>query len=194
MSPFKLIDDLRRDAMHALRAFTRQPGFASLVVLTLALGIGATTAIYSAIDAAFFRPLPFPRAEELVRLTGLQLPIDIPRTDATPQRKFMLDLADLEGVRDVFPATAAYATGSRNLESGPEPRRVEVTFVTEELFAVLGRDAALGRVFTRDEDVAWQREGRRVVRSTLAQPVRRRPRSHRGARSRSTTKHMKSSA
>jgi predicted permease len=154
MSAFKLIDDLRRDAVQALRAFGRQPGFAALVVLTLGLGIGATTAMYSAIDAAFFRPLPFPQPSELVRLNGLQESIDIPRNDATPRRKVILELADLEGVRDVFPLAAAYATGSRNLESGLEPRRVEVTFVTDQLFAVLGRDAALGRVFTRDEMTA----------------------------------------
>ncbi|HEY3518931.1 MAG TPA: ABC transporter permease, partial [Gammaproteobacteria bacterium] len=149
MNVLHTIDDLRRDAAHALRAFARRPRFAAVVVLTLAVGIGATTAMYSAIDAAFFRPLPFPNPERLVRLAGLQVPIDF-----AGRRRLSLEHADLEALRDVFSSVGAYATGSLNLASGPEPRRVNVTFVTTEFFATLERDATLGRVFTRDETVA----------------------------------------
>jgi predicted permease len=151
MNVLHTIDELGRDAAYAVRAFARRPRFAAVVVLTLAVGIGATTAMYSAIDAAFLRPLPFPDPERLVRLAGLQLPIDFPQGRG---RRLSLEHPDLEALRDVFSSVGAYATGSLNLASGPEPRRVNVTFVTTEFFATLERDAMLGRVFTRDETLA----------------------------------------
>jgi putative ABC transport system permease protein len=64
---FPWLDDARRD-VHAIRTLRRSPGFATVAVLTIALGIGANTAIFSVLDAVLLHPLPFPDAEQLVRL------------------------------------------------------------------------------------------------------------------------------
>jgi predicted permease len=158
---FRWIDDARRDAQHAVKSFGRNRGFGALAILTVGLGVGATTAVYTAFDAAFLRPLPFPHAERLMRLAEVSVPLRLdgftPRgqAPAAPAAgvpvKMRVELEDLYGLRDVFVHSAAHATGAANLGSGPEPLRVDVTFVTTGFFATLGRDAALGRLFTPEE-------------------------------------------
>ncbi|HEX5420335.1 MAG TPA: ABC transporter permease, partial [Gammaproteobacteria bacterium] len=123
---------------------------AATVVLTLALGIGTTTAVYSIIDAAFFRPLPFHDAKHLVVLRNVEVPLD-PHLYKTPPRKTRLDINDLDALRGVFPSAGAYATGELNLGSGSQPLRVEATFVTTGFFETLQSRAMLGRVFTGEE-------------------------------------------
>jgi putative ABC transport system permease protein len=160
-----LWDALLWDLRRALRHARRTPFVTGLTVLALALGIGATTAVYSAVDAAFFRPLPFPQADRLVRLADIHVPIDysdLQRADGgdpgdAPRmvlRASRLGVTDLAAMRDVFAHSAVLASGAVNLGSGAEPLRIEVTFVTAEFFAVLGRDAAHGRGFTAEEAAA----------------------------------------
>ena len=68
MSVIDFFDSVGRDLRHALRGLSRRPSFASAAVLTLALGIGATTAIFSVVYSVLLKPLPYPNAEELVRI------------------------------------------------------------------------------------------------------------------------------
>jgi predicted permease len=147
-----------RDIRFAVRTLLRNPGFTALAVLTLGLGIGATTAVYSAFDAAFLRPLPFPEPERLVRVAGVTIPLDMRRlVDASgragPPRKSVPDVDDITGMREVFSHAAGHATGAMNLGTGPEPLRVDVTFVTAGFFATMGRGPRLGRLFAPAEMV-----------------------------------------
>ena len=140
--------DLQADLRYAARNLAKNPGFTLVAVLTLALGIGANTAVYSAIDAAFFRPLPFPEPERLVRLRGVIVPF---AETGTPRGPTPVPLTDVYAIRDVFSRSAAYATGAWNLGTGVEPLRVAVTFATTEFFETLGRQALLGRTFAPEE-------------------------------------------
>src|SRR4029079_6130494 len=76
-------DEIRRDLRHALRSFAKKPGFAAVVILTLGLGIGATTAVFSVVNAVVLRPLKAPHAERLVR----SLTISNGRRDQNAQRR-----------------------------------------------------------------------------------------------------------
>ena len=139
-----MVHDLSYDFRYALRRFRSAPRFSATVVCVLALGIGANSAIFSAIDAAYFRPLPFADPERLVTLTGATLPADLP-SNIRRHPKALPYLADLQAERSVFSGVAAYATGGLNLVGGREPMRTTVTFVTTEFFSVLGRMPSLGR-------------------------------------------------
>jgi putative ABC transport system permease protein len=147
MRTLPTLESLWSDCRQATRMLRTNPTFALTIVLTLALGIGATGAMYSAIDAVFFRPLPFARPEELTRVR-----VGVPSYMAAKERaKSVADITDLYAMRDVFTHVAAYATGGMNLGIGGEPTRISGTFVTQEFFATLGRQPAIGRVFHRDE-------------------------------------------
>lgn len=143
---YRWMDDLQRDIQYAGRTLRRDLLFTFVAILTLAVGIGANTAVYSTIDAAFFRPLPFTDPDRLVRLDGVFVPLNEPPTTAT-----RVSLTDLGAVRDVFAKSAAYATGGWNLGSGVEPVRVQVTFASAEFFETLGHHAFLGRTFAEPE-------------------------------------------
>ncbi len=141
-----LREALVADIRHAIRFARRTPFVTGLAVLALALGIGATTAVYSAIDAVFLRPLPFRQPQQLVALS-----VGVPFDHNAVSDKAWLDFTDLVAMPDTFAQHAAFAAGAMNLGTGAEPLRVEVTFVTTGFFALLGHDAAVGRVFTPGE-------------------------------------------
>ena len=156
---FVWIATARRDLRFACRTLARSRSVTVQAILTLGLGIGATTAVYSAFDAAVLRPLPFPQPEQLVRLSGVGVPLDmrglVPGgTGGRSPSRAVLDVTELSELRHVFSHAAAHATGSANLGTGPQPLRIAITFVTTEFFATLGHGAALGRVFTRAETEA----------------------------------------
>jgi putative ABC transport system permease protein len=139
-----MIRDVAYDFRYALRHFRREPRFSATIVCVLALGIGANSAIFSAIDAAYFRPLPFANPDRLVTVSGATVPADLPSNiRRTP--KGLPYLADLQAERSVFSGVAAYATGGLNLVGGRDPIRTTVTFVTTDFFSVLGRMPVLGR-------------------------------------------------
>ena len=142
------LSDLWSDLRHALRALWRQRVFSAAVVGTLALGIGATTAMFSAVDAAFLRPLPFPRPEQLVTLRNIDIPF-APAGQVLPSRR--PDIGAVGAVREIFSSVAAYASGGLNLEGAGPPLRVGVATVTTGFFTTLGVHPAHGRSFTGEE-------------------------------------------
>ncbi len=123
------------DIRYAIRAFLRTPGFTLVAVLTLALGIGATTAIFSVVNAVLLRPLPFVDPEHLVTTRG-SLP----------------DLRDLERSNRSFEGMASWASNQFNLRTGDDTRQVLGGQVTRNLLPLLGVQPLLGRNFTEEDE------------------------------------------
>src|SRR5436305_3091553 len=139
-----MIDALRRDLALAARGLSRAPGFTAAVVLTLALGIGGTSTMFTAVDAAFLRPLPYPQADRVVMVW--QTWQQHPRV-----RESMLGALDWEKRSHSVTAMAAHYAWLVNVTSGPEPRRVPSGTVTQGFFAALGVQPRVGRTFSAQE-------------------------------------------
>jgi predicted permease len=137
-------DDIARNLRHAARSVGRAPGFALTVVATLALGIGANTAVFSAFDAVLLRPLPFPDADRLVRLSQTQQ--TSAETMIAPVR-----LEDWNRLNSTFSAISGYGVEDVSETSGDLPERVRRAFVTPRLLEVWGVAPALGRGFSEQE-------------------------------------------
>ena len=146
------------DLRYALRSLLKQPGFAAVVVITLALGIGASTAIFSVVNAVLLRPLPFPNSDRLEVVWGNYRELNIERLPAKAA-----EYEDYAHQTQVFDAVAAYANHSFNLTTGSEPERIRGAYVSANLFPMLEAQPAAGRVFTAGEqqvvvlsDSFWQ--------------------------------------
>src|SRR5882762_6574453 len=130
------------DSRLAIRMLWKQPAFTAIAVVTLALGIGANTAIFSVVNAVLLRPLPFPNAEQLVLvsddLTGRQL---------TNVGMSVPELHDLQKRSEVFDQLSAVWPVDANLTGSDRPERIELLAVSPNYFSLLGATAQLGRVF-----------------------------------------------
>ena len=142
------------DLRYVLRNLIRQPGFAAVVVITLALGIGASTAIFSVVNAVLLRPLPFPNSDRLQVVWGNYRTLNIEHLRAKAA-----EYDDYAHQTQIFDAVAAYANHSFNFTTAPDPERIRGAYVSANLFPMLEAQAGAGRVFTDDE----QREGRNRV-------------------------------
>jgi putative ABC transport system permease protein len=135
------IEKLGQDLRYGARTLRKSPGFTVVAVLTLALGIGANTAIFSLVDGILLAPLPFSKPDQLVSVTGIY-----PRGAVAAMR---------EQVHSIN--AAAYSEGHElNLTGQGEPTRLTGTMVSAELFSLLGARPELGRTFYPGEDVAGQ--------------------------------------
>jgi predicted permease len=146
------MDTLRQDVRYALRALRLHVGFTAVVVLTLALGIGANTAIFSVIDAAMLRPLPFREPERL-----MQLYLTVPHAEAAAVDSFVWSYPKFELLRSsqhAFDRVAAYSGGSVSLTGTDTPERVLAEFVSGSYFDLLGVGVHRGRAFLAEEDSA----------------------------------------
>jgi putative ABC transport system permease protein len=123
------------DFRFAIRAFWRTPGFTAIAVLTLALGVGATTAIFSIVNAVLLRPLPFANADRLV-VARLSLP----------------DYRDIRTSLTAFDGTAVWATNMYNVRTGGESQQVLGAVISRELMPLLGVEPLLGRTFTEEDE------------------------------------------
>jgi putative ABC transport system permease protein len=138
-----MIQDLR----FGLRMLLKYPAFTSIAVLTMALGIGANTAIFSVVNAVLLHPLPFPESERLVRIYGHFL-----ATSQENMRASVLELTDYQQQTQSFEQIAGYDDFSANLTPpGGEPERVEASLVTPELFSIMKVPPQAGRVFFSEE-------------------------------------------
>ncbi len=136
-----LFENLLFDLRYAVRALLRSPGFAIVAIATMALGIGATTAIYSVIDATLLHPLSYPHPGELVRIHD-----DLPGVGAKDVGMSVPELRDLQN-SGIFQYASLYGFGSVNLTGTAQPARIAFRPVTPAYFAVLGVAAQLGRTF-----------------------------------------------
>ncbi len=144
-----VIDNLWHDVRMAGRSLSRQPGLSAVIVLTLALGIGTTTAIFSVVNGVLLRPLPYEDAARLAMIWENDRATGTVREPAS-----VLDFFDFRERSQAFDGMAMYATGSLNLtRAGGEPRRLRVVTASADLLRVLGVAPALGRAITAAEDV-----------------------------------------
>jgi predicted permease len=135
------VENLFQDLRFAVRMLRRSPGFAFVAIATMALGIGATTAIYSVIDATLLHPLPYPHPSELVRIED-----DLPGVGAQDVSVSVPEWKDLEN-SGIFQYVALDYFNSANLTGSAQPTRVATKGVTPNYFAMLGVGAQLGRTF-----------------------------------------------
>jgi predicted permease len=150
----RLLQDLR----YGLRVLAKNAGFTAVAVITLALGIGANTAIFSVVNAALLRPLPYDDPGRLVYVWSAEKARGINQSTVS-----IPDLHDWREQNHVFEGIAGWWSGTYNLSGGDEPRQVGGWTVSPNFFGVLGARPELGRTFARDEETGGK--GRVVVLS-----------------------------
>src|SRR5216683_7559777 len=131
----------------AFRFIRKSPTFSATVILTLALAIGANSAVFSAIDAILLRPLPFPNGDELMRLSQFNTKIKSPQTFVAPLR-----LEDWDRLNSTFQAITGYYTEDSSETSGALPEKITQAWVAPRFLQVWGISPALGRDFTAEEE------------------------------------------
>ncbi|MGA3049868.1 MAG: ABC transporter permease [Terracidiphilus sp.] len=138
------IDNLLRDISFSLRQIVRNPGFAIVVIVTLALGIGASTSIFSVADAVLLRPLPYPNPQQIVRVWEKMPNGHQPNLAESNFEDFLTQ-------NHTFASLAAYDYGLASVSGGTEPARVNVSSVSSGFFPAFGVQPFRGRLFTADE-------------------------------------------
>src|ERR1043165_1045642 len=136
-----------QDVRYGIRMMAKRPGFTVIAAVTLALGIGANTAIFSAVNAVLLKPMPFPQSEQLVDLSETFKPNNYGSVSVP-------NLAYSKNHNTVLAGISAYSSASFNLEGSDAPQRVSGLSVGANYFDVLGEKPALGRGFVTGEDVA----------------------------------------
>ena len=146
---------LLQDLRYGLRTLRKSPGFTVIALFTLALGIGANTAIFSIVNAVLLKPLPFPESEKLMFMTSAFEKQGVTRNFATSYADFL----DWRSTAKSFTAMASYHQDSFTLAGMDQPLHVSGETVSGDFFSILGTQPLLGRGFTRDEE----KPGTRVV-------------------------------
>src|ERR1700730_6090189 len=139
------LESIARNARYAVRGLAKTPAFTATVVLTLALGIGANSAVFSAIYAVLLRPLPFPDGDRLVKLA--QSNPKTPEHFVAPPR-----LEDWNRLNSTFQAITGYYTEDESELSGDLPEKLKQALVAPRFLQVWGVAPALGRDFTPQEE------------------------------------------
>jgi putative ABC transport system permease protein len=140
-----MLETLIQDLRYGLRMLHKNPGFSLVAILTLALGIGANTAIFSVVNAVLLKPLPYPEPGQLVQL----------RLEGAGKPDTVIGSTAFVGVKaqsQSLSRIAAYTGGDMTLTGGGSAERVEAGAVTADFFPLLGVQSALGRNFTPEED------------------------------------------
>jgi putative ABC transport system permease protein len=151
---FSSLEDLRRDLKHGLRALLRAPAFTASVVLTLALGIGANTAIFSVVNAVLLRPLPYPGADRLVYLVE-----EFPAADGTgtPDRRPAMDVQSITEFRSqvrTLSDVAVQESTTMTMATSGETVRLMGSRVSPAFLSLLGAHAMLGRILESRDEIA----------------------------------------
>ena len=147
LQPRRLEDEMFQDLRYGARMLLKKPGFTLVAVFTMALGIGANTAIFSVVNAVLLNPLPFPEPDRLVRIYGHFL--------ASSQDDMSASVPEFTDYREMtrsFEQVAGYDDFSANLTpAGGQPERVQALAATPGLFSVLRENPQAGRVFLPEE-------------------------------------------
>jgi predicted permease len=165
------MDTLTFDIRHSLRALLKSPVFTAVTVLTLALGIGANSAIFSLVNAVLLRPLGYQEPERLMMIHEIIPASGVPRFGVSPP-----DYLDLDQMQSSFTDLGVYRTRSMELSGGGASESVTIAQTSASVFPVLGVSAAEGRTFLPEEDqsdqaVAIISEGLRRRRYAASSPI-----------------------
>ncbi|HSS22477.1 MAG TPA: ABC transporter permease [Pyrinomonadaceae bacterium] len=141
------METLLKDIRFGIRSLAKRPGFTALAVITLALGIGACTAIFSVVDGVLLRPLPYPNAEQIVQLREV---------NAKGGRMAFAEpnFLDVRARSHTLAGVAEYAGDLTTVTGGSEPVRAQVLVVSTDFFSVLGTQPFVGRTFLPEESKA----------------------------------------
>ncbi len=140
------LDHFRQDLRHAVRSLLRAPAYTAVTILTLALGIGANTAIFSIVNGVILRPLAYPKPEQLMYLTTQFPAFGFEQFWVSPPEYF-----EFREINRSFSAVGAFTTGEVNLTAGNRPLRVRAASVNDDLLTALGVPPAMGRLFRAGE-------------------------------------------
>jgi predicted permease len=151
------MDVLRQDLRHTVRTLIREPGFTVVVILTLAVGIGVNTAVFSLVRSILLEPLPYPDADRLVMVWT-----DIPAQGMHEARSAYANIRDWKAQNRVFEDLATFDPTSLTLTGGAWPEQISTAKASANLFSVFGVAPSIGRSFTVEEE---QRRARVVVLS-----------------------------
>jgi predicted permease len=143
-----MIGDIWQDLRYAARSLRKNPGFTSIAVITLALGIGANTAIFSVVNGVLLRPLPYPEPDRLVMVHGISV-----QTAAGQTPLCQADFLDWEAQNQIFESMAGFSSNRFNYTGGETPEQIEGAWVTADFFSTIGVQPALGRAFLPGEDL-----------------------------------------
>jgi putative ABC transport system permease protein len=149
-----LLGELLQDLHYGQRVLRKSPGFTAVAVLTLALGIGANTAIFSVVNAVLLSPLPYADADRLVLVKEV-----LPHAGPQPVSVSGPDISQIQKLNHVFEKVGGFRVWTYEFSGTGEPQRVTTDRVSSDLFDVLGVQPIVGRVFTAEEELA----GHRVV-------------------------------
>jgi putative ABC transport system permease protein len=141
------MDNVLQDIRHGIRVLASKPIYTFIAVLTLALGIGASSAIFSVVNAVLLRPLPYPDSERIVRLWENDAQRSRPKTPLSPA-----NFVDWASRNQVFDEIGAYQSWSANLTGLREPDRLQGALVSASVFQLLGVTPQIGRPFLPEED------------------------------------------
>src|SRR5689334_1415086 len=133
---------LLQDIRYGARVLWKKPGFTAVAVLTLALGVGANTAIFSVVNAVILRPLPFKEPERLVRVYEKRLKLGRTRNVVSAP-----DFIDWHAQAQAFDGIAAYNAWGPSLTGQGEPEQLTGSLASADLFRVLRAEPSLGRAF-----------------------------------------------
>src|SRR3954468_16691311 len=135
------------DLKYALRMLKKNPAFTAVAILTLAVGIGANSAIFSVLNSVLLRPLPYRQPDHLVRVYSEFPTMQLQKFWLSPP-----ELLDIQREAKSWEAIGAWAPGGQNVGTESEPLRVTSAAITRSLIDVLGVQPQLGRTFTEEED------------------------------------------
>src|SRR5580765_1948249 len=139
------LENAAQDVRYGLRVLRKSPGFSAVAVLTIALGIGATTALFSVVDAALLRPLPYPQPEQLVSIED-----DLPGGGARDVGMSEPEWQDLQR-SGIFEYVSPTWFDENNLTGSSQPARVRLLIAAPNYFALLGVNPQLGRIFNPED-------------------------------------------
>ena len=145
------MESIFADIRYGLRSLLKRRGATAIALVTLALGIGVNTAIFSAVDSILLRPMPFKDPDRLVSVWEQTPALGIQQNQAAPANFF-----DLRDQNQSFEALGAYGPLDINLTGGGDPERLDGQLVTANVFSILGVAPALGRTFLPNEDQPGQ--------------------------------------
>ena len=149
-----MLTTIWNDLRYAARMLRNKPGFTAVAIITLSLGIGANTAIFSVVDGVLLRPLPFPKPENIVLVRD-----DLTGRQAENVGLSVDELKDLQERSGVFEQVSALWPIDANLTGSDRPERIEVLAVSPNYFSLLGANAQLGRVFGPQDQAPGFAEG-----------------------------------